>query len=285
MLGLSYDWDREVDTTDPAYYRWTQWIFLQIYNSWFDPRSASARPIADARAGARDRDAAGLPGAEPVFRRRVEGHERDERATRCPGPVPPGLCGGDSGELVRSARHRARQRRGGRVDRKRVHGRAPADATVDDAHHRVCRTAAGGRAGRSTGPPRHWSSSGTGSAARRGRRSISRSPAGQGDIRVFTTRPDTIFGATYMVLAPEHPLVDRRRPPPRPSRRRGTTTRRRHATRRDLERGIEAEKTGVFTGGYRRESRHRCKQIPVWIADYVLMGYGTGAIMAVPGTR
>jgi leucyl-tRNA synthetase len=96
---------------------------------------------------------------------------------------------------------------------------------------------------------------------------------------VFTTRPDTIFGATYMVLAPEHPLVDRLT---EPSRRAAVEEYRVQASRKsDLERGIEAEKSGVFTGGAVRNPATG-QPIPVWIADYVLMGYGTGAIMAVP---
>ena len=102
----------------------------------------------------------------------------------------------------------------------------------------------------------------------------------EGSMRVFTTRPDTIFGATYMVLAPEHPLVDRLATP---AQKAAVEEYREQARRKsERDRDIEQDKTGVFTGGYVTNPATGT-QIPVWIADYVLMGYGTGAIMAVPG--
>ena len=101
------------------------------------------------------------------------------------------------------------------------------------------------------------------------------------NITVFTTRPDTLFGATYMVLAPEHPLVDRITTPEQSSRR-SPLTKRRSRAKSDLERTeLAKEKTGVFTGAFAINPVNG-ERIPIWIADYVLMGYGTGAIMAVP---
>src|SRR5205085_478707 len=101
-----------------------------------------------------------------------------------------------------------------------------------------------------------------------------------GTLRIFTTRPDTLFGATYMVLAPEHPLVAA----VTTAERRAAVETYREATARksDRERQEEKEKSGVFTGGYALNPVNG-ERLPVWIADYVLMGYGTGAIMAVPG--
>src|SRR5437867_7579833 len=103
---------------------------------------------------------------------------------------------------------------------------------------------------------------------------------GKGSIRIFTTRPDTLFGATYMVLAPEHPLVDVVTTPER----RAAVEAYRAATARksDLQRQEAKEKTGVFTGGHATNPVNG-EALPIWVADYVLMGYGTGAIMAVPG--
>ena len=101
-----------------------------------------------------------------------------------------------------------------------------------------------------------------------------------GEIEVFTTRPDTLFGATYMVLSPEHPLVCEITTPER--RRAVEAINERSARSRDLERTeLNKEKTGVFTGAYAINPVND-ERIPIWIADYVLMGYGTGAIMAVP---
>jgi leucyl-tRNA synthetase len=101
-------------------------------------------------------------------------------------------------------------------------------------------------------------------------------------LRVFTTRADTLFGATYMVLAPEHPLVEALT---MPELRKTVGDYRTQAARKsELERGIEKDKTGVFIGAY-AVNPATGKEIPIWIADYVLMGYGTGAIMAVPGLK
>ena len=133
---------------------------------------------------------------------------------------------------------------------------------------------------RSIGRHRRWNSNATGSAARKGRKSIFPIAGSAQSLRVFTTRPDTIFGATYMVLAPEHSLVDSLTTP---EQRAAVNTYREQAARKsERERDIEPEKTGVFTGGL-VVNPATGSTIPVWIADYVLMGYGTGAIMAVPG--
>ena len=183
----------------------------------------------------------------------------------------------------------------GRPQRPRqLPGVPEAVAAVDDAHHRVLRPAAR-RPGRTwTGPRRSRPCSATGSAAPPVREVQFATDAG--DIEVFTTRPDTLFGATYMVLAPEHRTgrrADRRGSGPTASTRAGPSVRRRPprrlrptgqsiAAKSDLERQENKAKTGVFLGSYATNPVNG-QRIPVFIADYVLIGYGTGAIMAVPG--
>src|SRR5690606_14451947 len=102
---------------------------------------------------------------------------------------------------------------------------------------------------------------------------------GAGSLRIFTTRPDTLFGATFMVVAPEHPLIEALTTPE--NKEAVETYRRQAASKSDIERGMDKEKTGVFTGSYAINPVNGAK-VPVWTADYVMMGYGTGAIMAVP---
>ncbi len=228
MLGLSYDWDREVDTTDPSYYKWTQWIFLQLFKKGLAYESE----------------------------------------------VPVWWCEGCKAVLANEE--------------------VNADGTCDrKGHKNVYRR-----------PLRQWILRITKYAERllkdlelvdwpesikeQQRNWIGRSEGAEVDfkteagdvLRIFTTRPDTLFGATYMVLAPEHPLVEK------------VTTSQQHAAvdayrtaaakKSELERTqLEKEKTGVFTGGYAVNPVNN-EKIPIWAADYVMMGYGTGAIMAVP---
>ena len=271
-LGLSHDLRRSISTTDPGYYRWTQWIFLQVFNSWFDPQQKKARRIhelvAEFETGARTPTSGSWAALSPAERARELDGWRLAYVSDAPVNWCPGL-----GTVVANEEVTA----DGRSDR----GNFPvfkrnmrqwmmrittyADRLIDDLDlldwTEAIKSMQRNWIGRSEGAMVHFDS-----------------PAGR--ISVFTTRPDTLFGATFMVLAPEHPLVD------------ALTTlqqandiaeyRRAAAAKDDFDRQNEGrEKTGVFTGSYATNPVNGM-QIPVWIADYVLMGYGTGAIMAVP---
>ena len=233
--GFSYDWDREVDTTDPDYYRWTQWIFLQLFKrglayvaevpvNW----CPALRHGAGQRGGHR-RQAASV-GGYPVVRRPLR--QWMLRITAYADRLLDGPGAGSTGPTARS---------------RRCSGTGSAAASGAEVRLRA-----------------------------RGRRTASSA--------IFTTRPDTLFGATYMVLAPEHPLVDALTTPAQRGRGRRPTAKRPRARATCDRTELAKEKTGVFTGAYAINPVNG-EQIPIWIADYVLMGYGTGAIMAVPGAR
>ncbi len=272
-LGLSHDARRSISTTDPGYYRWTQWIFLQIFNSWYDAEAGKARPISELIAQYESGDRAtddGRAWADLSTAERnviVEGHRlayvSDAPVNWCPG----------LGTVVANEEVTA----DGRSDR----GNFPvfkrnmrqwmmritsyADRLIADLDllewTDAIKAMQRNWIGRSEGASVHFAS-----------------PAGP--ITVFTTRPDTLFGATFMVLAPEHPLVDRLTTPER----REVVAQYRHqaASKKDIDRQDDTrEKTGVATGSYAINPLTG-ESIPIWIADYVLMGYGTGAIMAVP---
>jgi leucyl-tRNA synthetase len=252
-IGFSYDWQREINTTDSAYYKWTQWIFLQIYNSWFNPETNRAEPISTYR------------GTDPDGVRLA--YVADVPVNWCP----------DLGTVLANEEV---------VDGKSEVGSFP-----------VVRR-----------PMRQWMLRITAYAERLlneldyldwpegikllQRNWIGRSEgaeidftvAGSADpdskIRVFTTRPDTLYGGTFLVLAPEHSLVDlivteEQWPAVREYRERA-------ARKSELERAdLSKDKTGVFTGAFAINPATNAK-IPIWIADYVLLGYGTGAIGGVP---
>jgi len=227
-LGLAYDWDREVDTTDPAYYRWTQWIFLKLY----------------------------------------------ERGLAYQAEIPVNWCPALGTVLANEEVKDGKSERGGhpvvRLPMKQWMLRitAYAERLLADLEHvdwpehiKIMQ--------------RHW---------------IGRSEGAEVDfsvvghdatLRVYTTRPDTLFGATYMVLAPEHPLVATITS--EAQRAEVEAYRATAAGKSDLDRtDLAKDKTGVFSGAYAVNPVNG-QQIPIWIADYVLISYGTGAIMAVPG--
>ena len=295
-LGLSYDWDRRLATTDVGYYSWTQWIFLQLYNSWSTPpRAGPADRRADPEAGV------GRAGRRARRRSRARGGlRRDERAGRCAGGhaplvraqpgraggragrAPPGLPGRGAGELVPGPRHGAGQRgsdqRGPQRPRQPP-GLPPPAAAVDAAHHRLRRAAArrprpgrlaradqahaaqldrpAARAPASTSRSTAWTRRSASSP--RGRTRCSAPPT-------WCSRPSTRWSS--------------RSPPPSSAARSKRTSGRGPEPTPTLARTAQA-KTGVFTGAYAINPVNR-ERIPIWVADYVLMGYGTGAIMAVP---
>jgi leucyl-tRNA synthetase len=290
-LGLGHDRRRVFATTDVDFYRWTQWIFLQIYNSWFDREAGRARPIAELEAkyaaeGVDGRDWADLTPAEQ--QEALDAHRLVYRSNSTVNWCP-GLGTVLANEEVTAE---GRSERGNfPVFRKRLSQwmmriTAYADRLIDDLDDldwpEKVKTMQRNWIGRSRGAEVDFT---TELAA----------PKSEARIRVFTTRPDTLFGASYMVLAPEHDLVDALvtdtpyAEGTNPLWTNGEATpaaavasyRRAIAAKSDLERQENKEKTGVFTGAYATNPVNG-EQIPVFIADYVLTGYGTGAIMAVP---
>ena len=296
-LGLGHDSRRSFSTTDVEFYKWTQWIFLQIYNAWFDAAANKARPIAELVAefdsGVRrlddGRDWAKLSAGEraDVIDGRRLVYRADSMVNWCPG-----LGTVLANEEVTSD---GRSDRGNfPVFRKRLRQwmmriTAYSDRLLDDLDlldwPDKVKSMQRNWIGRSTGAEALFSATVT-----NGDRAGS-----QVDIEVFTTRPDTLFGATYLVLAPEHDLVDELVAAAWPEGADPSWTygaaapaeavagyRRAIAAKSDLERQENKQKTGVFLGSYATNPANG-KPVPIFIADYVLAGYGTGAIMAVPG--
>jgi leucyl-tRNA synthetase len=272
-LGLSHDARRSLATTDPAYYRWTQWIFLQIFDAWFDPEQGRARPIvelvAELSSGARPTpDGTPWEVLSATERRRVVDDHRLAYVAEAPVNWCPGLGTVVANEEVTAE---GRSDRGNFPVFKRnmrqwmLRITAYADRLIDDLDllewSEAIKTMQRNWIGRSTGATVHF-------------------PSKAGPITVFTTRPDTLFGATFMVLAPEHPLVDALTTPDQAAA--VAAYRSAAAATSEIARQDDSRaKTGVFTGST-AGNPVTAEEIPVWIADYVLIGYGTGAIMAVP---
>jgi leucyl-tRNA synthetase len=272
-LGLSHDPRRSISTTDPGYYRWTQWIFTQIFNSWYDTDRKVARPIAElvAEFGAGTRSTPdGRPWADLSPSQQADVLDAHRLAYISEAPVNwcPGLGTVVANEEVTAD---GRSDRGNFPVFKRnmrqwmMRITAYADRLVDDLDLLDWTDSI-------KAMQRNWI------GRSEGARVDFSSPAGT--ITVFTTRPDTLFGASFMVLAPEHPLVDALATPDQAAT--VAEYRRQASAKTDIARQVEDKtKTGAFTGSYATNPING-EQIPVWIADYVLMGYGTGAIMAVP---
>ncbi|MFF9014877.1 leucine--tRNA ligase [Streptomyces sp. NPDC014870] len=289
-LGLGHDKRRSFATIDPEYYKWTQWIFLQIFNSWYDDEAKKARPIAELveqfENGTRD-----VPGSTRAWselnaseRADVLGEYRLAYASDAPVNWCPGLGTVLANEEVTAD---GRSERGNfpvfkaRLRQWNMRITAYADRLLDDLDALDWPEAIKLQ-------QRNWI--GRSEGAR-----VDFQVGEAGAITVFTTRQDTLFGATYMVLAPEHDLVEKIVPDAWPAGTHDVWTgghatpaaavaayRKQAATKSDVERQAEAkDKTGVFTGAYATNPVSG-EQVPVFIADYVLMGYGTGAIMAVP---
>jgi leucyl-tRNA synthetase len=260
-LGLSYDWDKEINTTDPKYFKWTQWIFIRLYNTWFDEKLQKGRSINELIIPA------GLKEEEKVkyINKKRLAYYDNAQVWWCPSCKT--VCANE--EVLNDGSH---EKCGNKVEKKNLKQwmlRIPLYAErlltgldkldwpegIKDMQRNWI--------GRSIGAEVDFKIVGINE-----------------NLTVFTTRPDTLFGATYMVIAPEHPLTD------------VITTKEQNGNvknyikasslKSDLDRtDLAKEKTGVFTGRYAVNPVNN-KQIPIWVADYVLTGYGTGAIMAVP---
>ena len=253
-LGFAYDWEREIATTDPQYVRWTQWIFLQLYGSYFCDQDHRAKPVAELAANGWSRE------------------QIDEVRLAYVAETPV-WWSPDLGTVLANEEVEEWKAKGHSVERRPLRQwmlriTAYAQRLIDELE--------------SLEWPegikllqKNWIGRSEGSTVRFQLEQFDSA------IEVFTTRPDTLFGATYMVLAPEHPLLAQ------------ITTAGQHssvqayqkacASKSDMDRGdLNKDKSGIFTGAYAINPVNDAR-IPVWIADYVMMGYGTGAIMAVPG--
>jgi leucyl-tRNA synthetase len=295
MLGFSYDWSREVATTDVGYFKWTQYIFLLLYNTWFDEDEQRGRPISE------------LPIPKDIVD--IETY-KDEHRLAYQIEAPVNWCPALGTVLANEEVIQGRSERGNhpvvRMPLRQWMLRITAYADRLESDLESLDWSEGIKAlqrnwiGRSTGTevdffvssqfstlssqgPKSWRKSVEKEYdAWKLTRQTSGFPRKPGNdvLRIYTTRPDTLFGATYMVIAPEHPFVKR------------FTTEEQHeavtkyceqaASKSDLDRtDLAKEKTGVFAGSYALNPVNG-EPIPIWIADYVLSSYGTGAIMAVP---
>jgi leucyl-tRNA synthetase len=277
-LGFSYDWDREVDTTDPAYFKWTQWIFLLIHDTWYDPVLKKGRPIAELLIPDDVRKQ-----GDAVVRKYQDDHrltyQSEAMVNWCPeqGTVLSNEEVIDGKSEIGGFPVVRRPLRQWLMRITAYAERLLEDLEPLDWSHSIKEM------------QRNWIGKSEGAevdfelASVRDDREANPSKLidGVAPIRVFTTRPDTLFGATYMVLSPEHALVPKITTPGQA----GAVKAYQQAAARksEFERTELAKtKTGVFTGGYALNPVNG-EKIPIWIADYVLASYGTGAIMAVPG--
>lgn len=309
MLGFSYDWSREISTTDEDYYRWTQWIFLQLHDTWYDPehewtdcngtkRTGKGRPIAELPIPDDVVETHLAPGDPPgdvaIATRRYQDDFRLAYQSEAPVNWCPELGTVLANEEVNA--EGLSDRGGFPVERRALRQwmlriTSYAERLIDELDHvdwpESVKIMQRDWIGKSVGAEvdffvdaqsndiqfANWKSD-------RATNGLPASPE-PNVLRVYTTRPDTLYGATYMVVAPEHAIVD------------SITTdeqkdavaeyRRKAGLKSDLDRtALAKEKSGVFTGAYAINPVNE-ENIPIWIADYVLISYGTGAIMAVPG--
>ncbi|HKL33085.1 MAG TPA: leucine--tRNA ligase, partial [Tangfeifania sp.] len=263
-IGLSYDWDREINTTDPGYFKWTQWIFKQLYNTWFDEEQQKGRPISELPVPEEIKEKGEKAVQEYISEKRLAYYD-NAQVWWCNSCKT--VCANE--EVLTDGAH---EKCGNQVIRKNLklwllriphyaerllQGLEKLDwpAGVKDMQKNWI--------GKSTGAEVDFKIDGMGEK-----------------LRVYTTRPDTLFGATYMVIAPEHRLVNEIAVQDKQEEVESYV--KAAALKSDLDRtDLAKEKTGVFTGHYAINPVNN-EKIPIWVADYVLMGYGTGAIMAVP---
>lgn len=264
-LGLSYDWDREINTTDPVYYKWTQWIFIRLYNTWFDNELKKGRPINELSIPNETKDLGDTEVRKYIDSKRLAYYDNAQvwycRTCKT-------VCANE--EILNDGSHE-------KCGTFEVERRYLKQWMLRIPHY--AERLLEGLEGLDwpegvKDMQRNWIGKSTGAEVDFQIDGLNKS------LRVYTTRPDTLFGATYMVVAPEHELVP------------DLTTEgqkkavenyiRNAALKSDLDRtDLAKEKTGVFTGRYAINPVNGNK-VSVWVADYVLTGYGTGAIMAVP---
>lgn len=283
-LGLSYDWEREISTTHPEYYKWTQWIFLQIYNSYFDRNANKAKPISELvnlfeKEGSTSFEGKELPKGFGFTASEWKSKSRKEKEDILShfrlvyeAFIPVNWCEA-LGTVLANEEVEEWTSKGYSVERKPMRQymmriTSYAERLLQDLD--LCEW-----------PPstlemqRNWIGRSEGMDLNFHVPKISK------DITVYTTRPDTIFGATYLVLAPEHTFISELTTEEQKSL--VTQYQKDCALKSDLERTeLNKEKTGVFTGAYAILPTDPTIQVPIYISDYVLSTYGTGAIMAVP---
>lgn len=264
MLGLSYDWNREINTTDPNYFKWTQWIFIQLYHTWFDEEQQKGRPIHELEIPDEVKEKGEVVVNEYISEKRLAYYDNASVwwCKHCKI-----VCANE--EVLTDGTH---EKCGNLVEKKNLKQwmlRIPLYAErllqgldnldwpegIKDMQRNWI--------GRSTGAEVDFKLDGS-----------------DEKLVVFTTRPDTLFGATYMVVAPEHELLSEIVTADKKDEVEKYV--KAASLKSDLDRtDLAHEKTGIFTGGYALNPVNN-EKIPVWVADYVLTGYGTGAIMAVP---
>ncbi len=284
-IGLSFDWDREIRTSDPQYYKWTQWIFLQLFKHWYNKKTDKAEPIeklieiferegnANVHAHADDNT--------PVFSaeqwHRMTEKEKNEillkyRLTYL-ADTEVNWCPALGTVLANDEVVNGVSERGGHpVYKKKMRQWVMRITAYAERLHKDLDLLQWSDSLKEI--QRNWIGRSEGAMIKFPLKDF------DAQIEVFTTRPDTLFGVTFMVLAPEHPLVEKITT----AEHQDQVEKYVEAARRksELERMADTkEKTGVFTGAYVLHP-FTGKEIPVWISDYVLAGYGTGAIMAVP---
>lgn len=307
MLGFSYDWTREISTTDEDYYRWTQWIFLQLHDTWYDPefewtdgsgtkRVGKGRPISELPIPDNVTETHLAPSDPPGDVATATRRYQDDFRLAYQSEAPVNWCP-ELGTVLANEEVTAEglsDRGGFPVERRalrqwmlRITAYAERLLTeLDDVDwSESIKILQRNWIGKSVGAEVDFfvdAQSGTQFSEWKTNRAANGLPATPEPnvLRVYTTRPDTLYGATYMVVAPEHEIVD------------AITTdeqraevdeyRRKAGLKSDLDRtDLAKEKSGVFTGAYAINPVNE-EKIPIWIADYVLISYGTGAIMAVP---
>jgi leucyl-tRNA synthetase len=264
-LGFSYDWSREIDTTSPDYYRWTQWIFLKIWGAWYDAAAKRARPISELPIPAEVRTAGETAVAKYRDAHRLA-YLTNAPVNWCP-ELRVVLANEEVAEHVEAGREVVRLPMTQWMMRITCYTERLLEGLEDLDWPKSVVEMQRNWIGRSEGAKIDFAIKGHEGAA----------------ISVFTTRPDTLFGATYMVLAPEHPLVAQITSAECAARVEAYVDRTRRRSERDRQADAAAGvKTGEFCGAFCINPVNG-QEVPIWIADYVLMGYGTGAIMAVPG--